>query len=216
MENTPELNNHFIRIWTKILSHPANNSRAIFVTSALSGEGSTTIAIHLARTKAEVYSNKILLIEGNLKRPSIQDYFNLPDTVGLTEFIQRDIPLNETIQKSPIQNLHIMGPGLEKFEFPPFLEVSRIKRLLEQSKKEYDFILFDGPPVLEYPETAVIANQFDGTILIIQANKTIRSDVERAKKEITHLGGNIIGCILNRKKNYMSKRIYHKYFGTDV
>lgn len=197
-----------------------NNSdppESILITSSLSGEGNTTVAINLAKVIAAAEGNrKTLLIEGNLRNPAIQAYFDLPKSYGLTDVILKDVPLNKTAQITPIPNLHIMGAGSGGLGFLPFDKIENIKGLLKEAKKEYNFIIFDAPPVLESPETALISRQFDSILLIIEANRTVRSDVERTKQEIIESGGKILGIVLNRKKQYIPTKIYRKYLGNNV
>jgi len=213
--NNPEFDQNLLRIWTNISSH-SSSPRTFLVTSSVSGEGCTTIATHLARMKAEAYNEKILLIEGNFINPSISYGSQLSDPPGFSDILLRGASLREAVQPALIQNLHYLGRGSEKLGSLSSPKVEALKRLLEQAKEMFDFILFDGPPALEYPEIAILSNLFDGTILIVQANKTMPEDVQRAKKEIMNLGGAIIGCILNRKKHFIPKEIYKKYVGSDL
>lgn len=215
INNNPEFDQNLLRIWTKISSSPSP-PRTLLLTSSVSGEGCTTIATHLARIKAEAYNEKILLIEGNFKNPSISYDPPLSDPPGFSDILLRSVSLKEAIQPSPIQNLLFLGPGSEKLGSLSSPKVEAMKRLLAQAKEMYDFILLDGPPALEYPEIAILSNLVDGTILIVQANKTTREDVQRAKREIMNLGGAIIGCILNRKKHFIPKEIYQKYVGSSL
>ncbi len=214
--SNPELAQTLKRICEKILFNSTSSPKSILITSSLSGEGSTTISINLAISMAEEGNKKVLLIEGNLKKPAIHDYFDLPKAYGLTDIIFKNVPLDEAVQSSQIPDLYIMGAGADGKNSLPFVEITKLKEFLWQAGGKYDFIVLDAPPVLESPETALISRQFDGTILVIQANKTIRLDAEKAKKEIIEMGGKIIGVILNRKKKYIPQNIYNKYFGHDI
>lgn len=208
------INRVLIKIWRDILSHSVQ-PQAILITSALSEEGSTTVAVNLAKILSEENNSKILLIEGNIRNPVIQDILNLPGTKGLTDHILNNAPLHEVIQATSIPNLSVICSGSNKEDFFSFDATKQFTRLIEQVKEEYKIILFDALPVLEYPKTAFISSHFDGTILIVRAHKTLRSDVEKAKEEIINSGGKILGVILNRKKNYVPEKIYRKYFGHD-
>ena len=213
--NNLGINHTLRRICRRILFNNSDPPESILVTSSLSGEGNTTVSTSLAKCIAEEDNRKTLLIEGNLSNPTFKDYFDFPLSYGLTDVILKGVPLHKTTQITSIRNLHIMGAGSDEAGHP-FDKIANFKDLLKEVKKEYDFIILDAPPVLESPETAIISQQFDGTLLIVQANRTIRADVERVKKEITESGGKILGIILNRKKQYTTKTIYRKYFGHDA
>jgi capsular exopolysaccharide synthesis family protein len=214
--NNPEFNVTLTRICRRIFLNNSDPPESILITSSLSGEGKTTVAINLAKCIAAESNRKTLLIEGNLKNRKIQHYFDLPDSYGITDFMLKNTSLHTTIQNSSVLNLYIMGAGSDGSQFLPPAKIANLKSLLEQSKKEYDFIIFDAPPVLETPETSILSKQFDGTLLIIQANRTVRFDVERTKQEIIESGGKILGIILNRKREYIPIKISRKYYGNNV
>jgi len=213
--NNSEFDQNLLRIWARILSS-LPPPKTILVTSSVYGEGCTTIATHLARIRTKAYNEKILLIESHVKNSSGSFDSPLSEPPGLSDILFKGVSLEEVVRPSTPQNLHFMGPGLEKLGSLSLPKIEALKQLLQKAKERYDFILFDGPPVLEYPEIGILANQFEGTLLVIQANKTTRGDVERATRVILNVGGKLIGCILNRKQNFVPKRIYQKYVGSDL
>ncbi len=214
--NSSKINYERKKLCRSVFFDAPNPPRTILVTSSLSGEGVTTVSVNLAKSIAEEHSGKILLIDGNIYNPSILNIFNLPDKSGLYDFIYSNSSLHESVQSSSsISNLYIMGLGRTELESFTFEKMGDIKRLIEQSKKEFDFIIFDAPSILECSETPLITRYFDNILLIIQAHKTIIADVEKAKNEIVNAGGKIKGIILNRRKQYVPQKIHNKYFGHD-
>ncbi|MFC2171011.1 tyrosine-protein kinase family protein [Acidobacteriota bacterium] len=188
---------------------------SLLVTSSLSDEGSTTIASCLARNMAIDYAKDVLLVDANLEQPALRKIFDLPGGPGLSDYILDEHPLDKCIQRTSIPLLSVMGKGSATISSLALENANSIRTLIEQVRDRFSFLVIDSPPVLESPETALIARYFDGTILVIQAHKTSQPTVVKAKNEISNLGGNLIGIVLNRKKKITTPRLLRKHLGDD-
>ncbi len=215
-EDDPRFARSLQRIWNKIVHNHNPAPRTVLVTGSISGEGATTVAANLAMYVAMNSPGGVLLVDGDAKRPGIFNFFDIHEPGGLTEFLSGEQPLEAAVHPSDIPNLFLLGRGREEFQVSPNGLEAKVDRLLEEARKMYDFVFFDSPPILEFPATAVMSGRFDGALLIIQADRTIMSDVEKAFHEITGLGGKVIGSILNRKKRYLPGKMHREYFGHDI
>lgn len=190
------------KIWANIITGRNGFLVSMMITSSLQGEGTTTLTSNLARIIAEYHNKKILVIDGNFLNPGIRKYFNLPTAPGLAEYLEADLPFGKVIQTSSNQNIHVLGIGLNPLQSLPLAKIGSIEKLLSRARDDYDFVLMDAPPALKYPDALIWAPRFNGTIVVVQAERTPRSCVERTLKEIVAKGGKIIGVVLNRKRAY--------------
>ncbi|MCP4688817.1 MAG: CpsD/CapB family tyrosine-protein kinase [Desulfobacterales bacterium] len=215
-EDDPRFARSLQRIWNKILHNHNPAPRTVLLAGSISGEGATTVAANLAMFVAANSPGRVLLVDGDTKTPGIFNFFDIREPGGLTDFLSGERPLDEAVHPTGVSNLFLLGKGREEFQLSPNGLEAKIDRLLEEARKTFDFVFFDSPPVLEIPGTAAVAGRFDGALLIIQADRTIMSDVEKAFHEITALGGKVIGSILNRKKRYLPGKMHRGYFGHDI
>ncbi len=221
-EDDPRFARSLQRIWNKILHNHNPAPRTVLVSGSISGEGATTVAANLAMHVAMNSPGGVLLVDGDAKHPGVFNFFDIEDPGGhgdpggLTGFLSGERTLESAVQSTDIPNLFLLGKGREEFHISPNGMEEKVDHLLDEARKTYDFIFFDSPPILEHPATAAISGRFDGALLIVQADRTIMSDVEKAFHEITGLGGKVIGSILNRKRRYLPKKMHGEYFGHDI
>jgi hypothetical protein len=182
--------------------------QTLLITSSVSGEGTTTVATCLAKSIAVAHGARILLVKANPRCPEVEPF-------SLTEFAPKpdgEVTSPQTPQESQVRDLERRMNALD-----PVLPYrgDGLKALLEEAEQRYHLIVFDGPPILECPETAMLASQMDGTILVVEANRTARGAAEQAKDDIIRAGGAIIGVLLNREKQFIPAWIERLLFLRD-
>ncbi|MGG7058010.1 polysaccharide biosynthesis tyrosine autokinase [Clostridium tertium] len=183
-----------------------SNNKIISITSALKGEGSSTISTNLALALSE--SNKVMLIDGDLINPSIAKYLNIDVKKGLEELISGNSELKDSEVKIN-DNLMLISPvstnnnGMALFDSKEFLE------LLEKLKNKYDFIIIDTPPFKYVSDTKVLIKNSDGVILNIKAESTKKDIVKSTIKEFNSLGTNITGLAFNFGDRFRNS--YYQY-----
>lgn len=183
------------------------------ITSAFLQEGKTFNAVNIATSLAQA-GKRILLIEADLRNPTIHQVFGLHRHPGLTDFVLGGYSVEEVIQtitdvmvgKMDIEEV-LMTPGLDNLHFllsggtnphpSEILGSGRFSELLETVREEYDVILVDMPPVLPVADTVDLAPQMDGTILAYSAGKIGRNVLKRAKSALEHGNARLLGVILN-------------------
>lgn len=184
--------------------------RSLLVTSAAPGEGKTTTAANLATAHAE-QGKRTLLIDGDLRRPSVHRNFNLPSVVGLSNVLLGEIPWRDAIVKvEGLEALHILAAG------PPSRRASDLigrglAELLEDASSEYDLVLLDAPPLLGFAEPLQMATAVDGVIVVARAGQTSRKAVASVLATLNRLRAKVVGLVLNEVHKELSDSYY--YYG---
>jgi capsular exopolysaccharide synthesis family protein len=175
--------------------------KTLIVTSALPKEGKTTTVANLAMTLSDFFARRVLLIDGDLRQPSIHTTFTLPNTCGLSDVLlseRADIPL---LQVSA--TLNVLPAGAERNTVAA-LTSDRMEDLVEQLAAQFDWVLLDAPPVEFMPEAHLLASLTGAVLFVIGAGSTPYPVVNRA---IAALGRDrIVGLVLNRVANHDIRR----------
>jgi len=190
--------------------------KTIIVTSANLGEGKTTVAVNLALTLAQANKN-VLLVDGDMRKPTIYKYFDLTNNIGLTNIIveRKEIGLvKKKIDK--LENLDILLTG----PIPPnpseILSSDKFRILIENEKKAYDYVIIDSPPILAVTDAAILSTVSDGVILVAAYNHTEKEELLDAKEQLDNVKANILGVVLNGIDLKDSKHYYnYEYYGED-
>ncbi len=188
------------------------NAKAICVTSASLMEGKTTTAINLATTIAQM-GKRTLLVEADLRKPFLHHAFGIPREPGLTEVIlgntswQSCLRTVTDLMLGPLGVDKIMAaPNLDKLFLltsgapPPnpteFLNSQRMTELIATFRQEFDFVIFDCPPILPVTDAAILAAKTDGTLIVYRVGKIARSALKRAKTLLENVRGTVLGVVL--------------------
>jgi protein-tyrosine kinase len=167
--------------------------KTVMVTSAMPREGKTLTVINLALTLSESYRKRVLLIDADLRRPSLHQVFRLPKTVGLTEALKSG-SRPHFVELSPL--LSVLPAGEVDGDPLGALTSDRFTALLEQCAAAFDWVLLDAPPVGLMPDGNVLARLTKAVVFVIGAGSTPHNVIERA---ITELGRDyIVGTVLNK------------------
>ncbi|NOU97355.1 polysaccharide biosynthesis tyrosine autokinase [Paenibacillus sp. LMG 31456] len=171
--------------------------KTITITSANQGEGRTSTALNLAVAYAQA-GKKVMLVDADLRKPSLHHAFNLDNTRGLTNFLANQIAINEIIRETPVDNLSLIVSG----HIPPnpseLLASERLRTLLVELKQNYDIILFDTSPALTLTDAKIMAATCDGVLLVVEYGKIKRDVAKKIKDDLTHVKANLLGVVLNK------------------
>ncbi len=178
--------------------------KVIVITSSEQGDGKTTISGNLALCLAEE-EKKVILMDCDLRRPSIHKVFGLSNKVGLSELIVKDMDISSVLHQYN-NNLTIMTSG----KIPPnpaeMLGSNSMVELLEKLKEDFDYVILDTPPVQAVTDAQILSTKADGTILVVRAEKTKKDSVHNILNLIEKVNGNIVGTVFNglkvKKTNY--------------
>ena len=183
--------------------------RSLLVTSAAPGEGKTTTAANLAAAHAE-QGKRTLLIDGDLRRPSVHRSFNLPSVIGLSNVLMGEIPWREArVPLEALEGLDILPAGPPSRRAAELIERG-LTELLEEASSEYDLVILDAPPLLGFAEPLQMATAADGVLVVARAGQTSRKAVASVLATLHRLRAKVVGIVLNEVHKELSDS-YHYY-----
>jgi len=186
--------------------------KSTFITSSGAGAGKSTIALNLATAYAQAGS-KVLLIDGDLRNPSIHTLLELKNMEGLTNYLADiDAPSKDISHPCIIQNLNVITSGPIPPDPVELLSGKKMRELLETSSEIYDHIVIDGPPVLGLSDALIIANISEATIVIVEAGKTHKANLLDSLKRLERANANIIGSVLMRISSAVNPEYNQEYY----
>ena len=171
-------------------------AKIVGVCSSRPQEGKSTTAINLAYALAEA-GNKVLLIDGDMRRPSIYEIANIPMEPGLSEILSGKLGID--VHKGVIHpNMSILPSG----HIPPnpseLIGSRRMETLLEGFKAEYDYIIMDLPPVLAVSDPVAVSKYLGGMIIVVRHANTRRRDIVEAIRQLEYANAKVLGFVYNR------------------
>lgn len=171
--------------------------QVMMVASAQMNEGKTTTISNLAVTYAQE-GKKVVIIDGDLRKPSLHHIFMQPNHNGLTSVLSRQYDLDEVIRHTYVDNLDLITSG----PIPPnpseLLGSHQMNELMEKLKQDYDVILFDTSPIMAVTDALIISSLCDGVVLVVHGGKVKKGVVHKAKAQLDHAKANILGVVLNK------------------
>jgi capsular exopolysaccharide synthesis family protein len=205
----------FNRLRHAVCYHPhISNVRSILVTSAVDSEGKSTIATGLACAFARSLDHWALLVEADLRRPTISTRFGLSPEPGLAEHIVEGRPLAAAIRATQIPKLSVLCAGGRAVQAANVLASAHMKRVAEEVRNRYSdrVIIYDAPPVVPTPEPLSLSLLVDGIIIVVEAGHTPRALVQQALRALPR--EKILGVVLNRLAlGRGERRYYGSYYG---
>lgn len=169
--------------------------RVVMVTSANLGEGKSSTTRTLARVLAES-GQRTLVIDGDLRRPTVAEGFELDGTVGLSEVLSGQMPIGPAIRQTSDPNLFVLPAG----GIPPnpseMLGSTAFQRLLGELRRDF-FIVIDAPPVLPVTDASVMSAFVDGVVFVIAMGRTRKTEIVEARTQLAQIRARILGVVLN-------------------
>ena len=188
---------------TSILFSGQNGSRprVLTLTSAQPSEGKTTVASNLAIALAEV-DQRVLLIDGDLRRPRLHEIFQLTREHGLSDLLKDRAPfgeksLNGSIRETSVNNLFVLPSGDDSARATNLLYSERMSEALEHFEQEFDTVLIDTPPMMQIPDARILGRMSDAVILVVRAGQTTRDAALAARQRFMEDRTKVLGSILN-------------------
>lgn len=195
-----------------IFTSAETTGRVVVVTSAVPGEGKTTTLANLAAALAH-NGAKVLALDADLRRPTLNQHFGLQKTPGLSDLIVGKAAASQTIQTTRIENLQLLACGYQPPNPAELLGSPMMKQILDALRAHYDWVLIDSPPLLAMADTPVLASMAEGVVLVVAAEAATRPAVVRAIDQVRSVGGKVVGTVLNKVNLERNSFYYSQYYG---
>lgn len=186
-----------------------NGKRTILFVGTREGDGASTSALGFSLCATRDPNVRILLIDIDLRKPTLHTALGVSNTPGLFEYITNG-EWDPHIQECTSHNIHLLAGGSCTKVSNRLLESGKFDAFLRRMKSEFDYVILDGPPVLDCSGARSIAAKVDHVILVLRAGATRRQVALRAKKELQDAGAHVLGVILNRRRFHIPGCIYRR------
>lgn len=185
--------------------------KVINVTSSMQNEGKSTVIANLAVNFANL-DKKVLLLEGDLRNPSVHRMFNISNINGLTDVLLNNKAFADCVHCTEVKNLHILTCG----PIPPnpseILSSNKMKEFITSLKEYYDYIFIDTPPIGIVTDAGIISTYSDGCIFVVGSKQCDIEMAKYAKERLEKVGANIIGAVLNKFEAEGGSYNYYNYY----
>lgn len=186
------------------------NVRTYVITSAVPKEGKTTTSLNIAVSLAQA-GMRVLLVDGDMRRGELHKFFGLEGGRGLSDVLLGQAKPESVIQRTGLNNLDLVATG----PFPPnpaeLMLRGEFNSFVDYARRTYDRIIFDCPPIMAVSESAILASQVDGVLMVVWAGQTSRRLAQMSLQIIRQRGGQVLGCVLN---NLEFGRVGYYYYST--
>ena len=174
--------------------------RSIIISSAMPGDGKSTVAMHLAQIAATM-GQRVLLVDADLRRPVIHNLANLNNLWGLSNLISTNLPVEEVIRQLPsMSKLSVITAGPVPPDPAKLLSSEKMKQLMADFHKTFDLVIYDAPPLLGLADASLIAPHTDGLLMVVRIHKTNSSMLKMALDNVKMARLNMLGIVSNAKK----------------
>jgi capsular exopolysaccharide synthesis family protein len=175
--------------------------RVIVITSPCPGDGKTTVACNLAIAMSEI-GRKVLLIDGDLRRPRLHKVFGAQNSWGLSDVLRGDgsleqVPIAHLVRPTDVAGMHLLPAGSCGVTPSNLFYSPRMSTFLRRLRGEFDMVLIDAPPMIHLADARVLGHLADGVILVIRAGQTTTESAIFARQRFAEDGTRVLGTILN-------------------
>lgn len=192
----------FRSLYTNILLLGSDTPiRSLVISSAAQGDGKSTVAIQLAQAAAAM-GQRVLLVDANLRCPTLHNRVGLMNIQGLTDVISQDLDWNNVIERSlDEENLFVMSAGPVPPDSVRLLASQKMQDLMDQMQASFDLVIYDTPPLLGFADAYLLAANTNGMVLVAGLGKLKRTVLQQALEDIQVSGTPILGLIANKSKD---------------
>lgn len=186
--------------------------KAILVSSAVVGEGKSTVCTFLALTAARK-GMKTLLMDSDLRRPTLHRLFDLPREQGLSEVLGEGLSVKRAIKKTELEKLDVITAGKSVSNPAEVLDAVETGRIIAEMKFFYDLVFIDSAPIIPVSDPMLLAPETDGVLIVVKAGDTQRAVVERSLNIIRSAGSHLVGVVLNNITRTLPHYYSEDYYG---
>lgn len=195
---------------TNLLSRYRDGSiKTILFAGTGHGDGASTTAANFAIAVARDSRLKILLLDVNLRTPSLHDIFKIDPDLGMSDLMTKNGRRVRPVRMGP-GKLDVISCGIPSSEPLALFESDGFDRFLKRTRDRFDYVVLDAPPIHGSSECRVLCAKVDGVVLVIESGKTRRQAALSAKKQLDDAGAKILGVVLNKRRFYIPGFIYRR------
>jgi protein-tyrosine kinase len=211
VESSSQVVEHIKRLRNKIL-HPENGKiiKSIMVTSVMPGEGKSFIAVNLGVSLALGIEQHALILDCDLRRPSLAPLFGINNDQGLVDYLRHEVDIVDILKQTGLAKLTVIPSGPVPVNPSELLNSSKMIAVIDELVNRYNdrFIIIDTPPMVAAAETAILAKHVDGVVLIVRSGTSPREQVKQLVEQIGR--GKIIGVVFNGFQHNMLDKMSNK------
>ena len=170
-----------IRTNIQFASSADRQIKTLVITSSGPGEGKSTTAANLAVVFANS-GQSVLLVDADMRKATVHKTFLLNNGVGLSNVLSTDMNVSDAVQRSVVPNLYVMTSGPKSPNPSELLGSTRMDQLVRELRADYDFVIFDMPPIVAVTDAQIVASKADGTMLVVRENVTRKDSLQKARE----------------------------------
>ena len=198
-----------------LLGPHQGRQRVLAITSAVPGDGKTTVTVNFAATLA-IAGSRVLLVDADLRRGNVHGYFGLAREPGLAEVLREEVPWERAVVATPIKPLHFMASGQLPAHPGELLVSPAMQRWVAAARRQFDYVVFDCPPLTAIDDTYSILGVVDGLLFVVRSGQTSMRFAQTALAAARQRGANVVGIVLNGitadNPYYYYNYYYHAYY----
>ena len=185
--------------------------QAIVVASVNPSEGKTVTALNLAWLLAQTDEVSCLIIDSDLRMPSLTDYLGIETDKGLSDILTGNGSFRDSIVKLEPSGLHLLPGGEQRSDVAELLSGPKFKELLQQARQMFDYVIIDAPPLGIFTDATVLINDADGAILVVRSGRTKYSAVDQVLETLPR--DRMLGVVLNQSEEVLTETNYGYGYG---
>lgn len=190
-----------------------DRKRTILVTSAERGEGKSLFSLHFAMVLASHLPRRVLLLDGDIRRPVQHTVFQSPLSPGFADLLKGETPVDKAARSTKVKNLDFMPAGEVGGRPSRLFAAHRIHSAMEQLHRTYDIIILDSPPVVPVSDPLHFLEAVDGVLYLVMAGQTPKDLSRRGIEILQGAGANILGAVANNLAEVLPYYYDQKYYG---
>jgi capsular exopolysaccharide synthesis family protein len=195
-----------------LLAKAGRPPQILLVTSALPGEGKSTVAANLARTLAN-FGHKTALVDCDLRHPRLHRVFNEKPVRGLTNVLASSMSVAEVLLPTPYEHLHLVPGGPTPPDPATLLDPVRLRSMFEELRRDgFEFAIIDTPPLLVFADAYNLIPVVEGVILVARAHRTLKDALRQTQDSLGKVQAPLIGVVLNGEDTDDRSGSYYRYY----